>query len=741
MKSKHAQVHFNESGTPVADHFDDVYFSNDSGIDETQHVFVAGNDLADRWQQWPNPTFVIAETGFGTGLNFLVAMRAFNKFRAANPDHPLKRLYFITTEKFPLPQQDMQRALEAFPALKDEAQALASLYPMGLEGCHRLHFDNHSTTLDLWIGDVHELLPQWHSPVNGLIDAWFLDGFAPSKNPDMWTDALFSQMARLSKTGTTFGTFTAAGIVKRGLAGVGFDIKKRKGFGRKRDMLTGVFNTANDSVQHKLRLPNGPYYRYVNSAVTEASKVAVVGSGLAAATACLALVKRGINTTLYFDGDTLASGASGNPQGGFYPQLHSEASIASRIQAHSFLYARQAYDHIIKHVKNNGLADVAHDFCGVIQLSFNDKVAERQNKLATADVWPEALIKPVDSKEVSDIANLALPYSGLYIGLGGWLSPPQLVNAMIEEALQSGKLTLKPNHTYVSHKVIEGTPHNQEGGASPGVLDADDVEIASGEAVNGAVRQQVQIRFNVSEPEKCGGNETACATANAGLPQEKPALSGNEKNVIADHLILALGAGAINSEDFNSLSLRPVRGQVEAIPTQPPIDGLNTVLCHKGYMTPALEGRHALGSTYVKNDLTTEVRNEETETNLATHEQALANTSIVQALQHDGKARAATRLGSPDHQPVVGALHNFDVIKSQFAMLSVGKPLTSAPLLPNSVVSTLTCLGSRGLTTAPLMAEVLVSSLCKEPLPLSNDLLNAVNTSRFMTREMIRSQS
>jgi len=685
VKSKHAQVHFNESGTPVADHFDDVYFSNDSGIDETQHVFVAGNDLIERWQQWRAPTFVIAETGFGTGLNFLVAMRAFNEFKATNPNHPLKHLYFITTEKFPLPQQDMQRALEAFPTLKDEAQALASLYPMGLEGCHRLHFDSHSTTLDLWIGDVHELLPQWHSPVNGLIDAWFLDGFAPSKNPDMWTDALFSQMARLSKTGTTFGTFTAAGIVKRGLAGVGFDIKKRKGFGRKRDMLTGAFNTANDSVQHKLRLPNGPYYRYVNSAVTEASKVAVVGSGLAAATACLALVKRGINTTLYFDGDTLASGASGNPQGGFYPQLHSEASIASRIQAHSFLYARQAYDHIIKHVKNNGLADVAHDFCGVIQLSFNDKVAERQNKLAAADVWPEALIKPVNSKEVSDIANLALPYSGLYIGLGGWISPPQLVTAMIEEALQSGKLTLKPNHTYVSHEAVE------------------------------TKKQRVQIRFNLGNSE-------------------------NEEVITADHLILALGAGAVNASDFDSLSLRPVRGQVEAVPTQTPIEQLNTVLCHKGYMTPVFKGRHALGSTYVKNDLSTNVRGDETEMNLATHEQALANTDIVQALQHDGKARAATRLGSPDHQPVVGALHNFDSLKELYTMLGVGKPLTSAPVLPNSVVSTLTCLGSRGLTTAPLMAEVLVSSLCKEPLPLSNDLLNAVNTSRFMTREAIRSQ-
>ena len=685
MKSKHAQVHFNESGTPVADHFDDVYFSNDSGIDETQHVFVAGNDLAERWQQWRNPTFVIAETGFGTGLNFLVAMRAFNEFRAANPDHPLKRLYFITTEKFPLPQQDMQRALEAFPALKDEAQALASLYPMGLEGCHRLHFDNHSTTLDLWIGDVHELLPQWHSPVNGLIDAWFLDGFAPSKNPDMWTDALFSQMARLSKTGTTFGTFTAAGIVKRGLAGVGFTIKKRNGFGRKRDMLTGVFDQDNENVQHKLRLPAGPYYRYANDSLDKTSKVAVVGSGLAAATACLALVKRGISTTLYFDGDTLASGASGNPQGGFYPQLHSEASIASRIQAHSFLYARQAYDHTIEHAKACGLADVAHDFCGVIQLSFNDKVAERQNKLAAADVWPEALIKPVNSKEVSDIANLALPYSGLYIGLGGWLSPPQLVTAMIEEALQSGKLTLKPNHTYVSHEAVETT------------------------------KQQVRIRFNLDSAE-------------------------SEEVITADHLILALGAGAVNASDFNSLSLRPVRGQVEAIPTQMPIEQLNTVLCHKGYMTPVFEGRHALGSTYVKNDLSTDVRGDETEMNLATHEQALANTDIVQALQHDGKARAATRLGSPDHQPVVGALHNFDSLKEHYTMLGVGKPLTSAPVLPSSVVSTLTCLGSRGLTTAPLMAEVLVSSLCKEPLPLSNDLLNAVNTSRFMTREAIRSQ-
>ena len=681
MKSKHAQVHFNDSGTPVADHFDDVYFSNDSGIDETQHVFIEGNDLSSRWLSWSEPSFVIAETGFGTGLNFLVAMHQFNAFRQANPSHPLKQLFFITTEKFPLPREDMQRALSAFPALGRESEALASAYPMGLEGCHRLDFAEFSTTLDLWIGDVHELLPQWHTPKKGLVDAWFLDGFAPSKNPDMWTEALFSQMARLSKTGTTFGTFTAAGIVKRGLQDVGFNIAKRNGFGRKRDMLTGVFDTDNDGVPHKLRQPPGPYYRYANSPLTNQHTVFVVGSGLAAASACLALTKRGIRITLLFDGETFATGASGNPQGGFYPQLHSEASIASRIQAHSFLYAKACYQDIVqKH------PEVAHDFCGVVQLNFNDKVSARQSKLAQAEVWPEALINAVDSKTVSKIANVSLPYSGLHIPLGGWLSPPDLVKAMINQAASTGYLEIKANHKYIKH-----------------VSDVNEKDDSEG----------IIVSFMTN---------------------------GVEKTYHANQLILALGAQAVNAPEFDSLSLRPVRGQVEAVPSQAPITSLNTVLCHKGYMTPSLSGRHALGSTYVKNDMATNVRSEETQMNLDTHAQALANTDIVSELEHDGEARAAIRLGSPDHQPVVGLLHDFSTLKSQYDALGVGKPLQATPSLPASYCAALTCLGSRGLTTAPLMAEVLISSLCHEPLPLNNDLLNAVNTSRFMTREAIRGE-
>lgn len=712
VKSKHAQVEFNDSGTPVATHFDDVYFSNDSGIDETQHVFIEGNDLPSRWLTWEKPTFVIAETGFGTGLNFLVAMHAFNAFKAANPNHPLKRLFFITTEKFPLPQHDMQRALSAFPALKLEADALSAKYPMGLEGCHRLDFPEYSTTLDLWMGDVHELLPQWHCPLNGLIDAWFLDGFAPSKNPDMWTDALFSQMARLSKSGTTFGTFTAAGIVKRGLAAVGFTIKKRNGFGRKRDMLTGVFDDANEHVPTKLRAPQGPYYRYSNKVNVNTDTVIVVGSGLGAASTCLSLVKRGIKTTLCFDGHTPATGASGNPQGGFYPQLHSEASIASRLQAHSFLYARQCYDDVLRFQP-----DVPHAFCGVIQLSFNEKVATRQTKLGASEIWPDALVRLIDEDEVSQKANLSLPYSGLWIEQGGWLSPPSLVSAMIAQAEATGLLEVKTNHRYISHTEVS---HIDESVKST------------------SEKQPLRVLFEL-------GSDTEATT----ISEQAKAKNGQEDAITeassqvtlcASHLILALGAGAVTSDTFASLPLRPVRGQVEAIPTQAPISALSTVLCHKGYMTPAMNQRHALGSTYVKNDLSTVVREEETHTNLLTHEQALENTSLLAELQHDGEARAATRLGSPDHQPVVGALHNFDVLKDGYSDLGQGKPLQQSPLLPGSYVSTLTCLGSRGLTTAPLMAEVLVSSLCDEPLPLNNDLLNAVNTSRFMTRQAIRGE-
>lgn len=678
MKSQQANVHFNANGIPVADRFDDVYFSNDSGIDETQYVFIEGNDLEARWRVHSTPHFVIGETGFGTGLNFLVVMQAFSRFRKANPTHPLKRLFFVSTEKYPLSSKDIQQALLAFPTLSHEITTLINHYPICLEGCHRRHFSEFSTTLDVWIGDAHDMMPQWHSPVNGCVDAWFLDGFAPSKNPDMWADTLFEQMARLSKPDATFSTFTAAGVVKRGLAKAGFKIVKRKGFGRKREMLTGSFNSSNVEEPQTTRSFPGPYYRYHQSPLRTNSHVMVIGSGLAAATCVLALAKRGMKITLCFDEPTLATGASGNPQGGFYPQLHSQASIASRIQAHGFLYANHMYRNILG--QDTAKQNVAFDFCGVAQLNFNENVAVRQKKLVENQVWPDALIKYVDDKALSEKAGIPLPYDGLFIEQGGWISPPDLVNALLAEAHQYAAIDVKPEHVYQSHSI-----HNDDS-----TLPKVNVCFANGSAMD------------------------------------------------VDHLILATGAGAVTSSAFSSLPLRPVRGQVEAINSQAPIDKLSTVLCHKGYLTPAFKGRHALGSTYVKNDLSTDVRVEETEQNLQTHQKAMAKVDIIETLSHDGTARAATRLGSPDHQPLAGSLTDFNAMKGNYLGLSVGKPLHTAPALPEIQVSTVCCLGSRGLTTAPLMAELLASMLSHEPLPLNNDLCQAVDPVRFMVRESIR---
>lgn len=664
MKAKQANVHFNPTGTPVADDFDDVYFSNDSGLDETLHVFIKGNDLPLRWQAHTEAHFVIAETGFGTGLNCLVAMRAFDAFRQANPDHVLKHLYILTTEKFPLPYTALVQALNAFPALADYAHALTARYPMALEGCHRLQFDEFHTTLDLWIGDVHALLPQWHAPLSGMVDAWFLDGFAPSKNPDMWTEALFSQMARLSKAGTTLATFTAAGIVKRGLAEAGFTISKRPGFGRKRDMVTGIYTGETQG-----RVTDGPYYRFNTPALAPGNKVVVVGGGIAAATITLALAERGLRVDAVCKDDTLATGASGNPQGGFYPQLHAQANHPSQLQAHSFLYARRTYDALA------GEHAYTHDFCGVLQLGFTDDVAARQQNQVDKDIWPQELITPVTPEQTHEIAGIELPYPGLFIPQGGWVNPPELVNALFNRAIATDNVTVHLNS-----------------------------------------------QLNAVEEQESG----------------VVAHLDNGTIIEATHIVLCPGHHALNMDVLKGIPFKAVRGQVEALPEQAPLNDLKTVLCHKGYATPYWQGRMALGSTYVKDDTDCTPRAQESQQNLNTHAKALGKCDWAQSLEHDGQARAAIRLGVPDHQPVAGRVPNVESQKQAYEGLAKGKPLTAMPTVSARNVSVFTALGSRGLTTAPLLAEMLASELCHQPLPLPQHLLQALAPNRFLVRDSIR---
>jgi tRNA U34 5-methylaminomethyl-2-thiouridine-forming methyltransferase MnmC len=202
---------------PVSRRFDDPYFSLNDGLAETGHVFLAGNDLPARLR----PGFQVAELGFGTGLNLLA-------LHLCNPGHPL---LFTSFEAFPLDSADIARALDHFPQARAVADPFLTAWAKG-----ERRFEIGSITAEILVGDARETLPQWQ----GRADAWFLDGFSPAKNPELWSPDLMAEVARHTAPGGTFATYTAAGHVRRALADAGFSVDRRPGHGRKRHMAVGV---------------------------------------------------------------------------------------------------------------------------------------------------------------------------------------------------------------------------------------------------------------------------------------------------------------------------------------------------------------------------------------------------------------------------------------------------------------------------------------------------------------------
>lgn len=223
-----------DGDVPRAAAFDDTYFSRAGGLAETRHVFLAGNGLPQRWQG--RAAFTIAEFGFGTGLNFLTTLKAL-KEQAEPP-----QLTFISFELYPMTQDQLARALAAFPELADEAAALIAQWAPK-PGWLKLSFDG----ADLWlgIGDARAMIADLvdnagqGGPGPQAIDAWYLDGFSPAKNPELWQEDLLEVAYRITTPSGTFATYTAAGWVRRNLAAAGFSLEKQKGFAGKREMVVG----------------------------------------------------------------------------------------------------------------------------------------------------------------------------------------------------------------------------------------------------------------------------------------------------------------------------------------------------------------------------------------------------------------------------------------------------------------------------------------------------------------------
>jgi tRNA 5-methylaminomethyl-2-thiouridine biosynthesis bifunctional protein len=393
MSQIQAQLEW-RNAQPYSSQYDDVYFSTDDGLAETEYVFLQHNQLEQRWCELENNTFTIAETGFGTGLNFLCAWQLWQKHASKTA-----QLHFVSTEKFPLSHADLKQALALWPTLKVLSDALLAQYQNITNGFHRLIFDEGRVSLTLLIGDANQTLPQ----LKAQVDAWFLDGFAPAKNPEMWQPTLFQQMARLSHTQTTFATFTSAGEVKRGLQSANFEVQKAPGFGKKREMLFGQFAGKRSRTE-----------------AFSVKKAIVIGGGLAGTASAEALARRGWQVTLIERNAKLAQEGSGNPLGVLYPRLIGGDTLINQLALDGFLYTLKLLNRLPLNAKDFSL-------CGVLQLAFNAREQARLDKISTQ--YPE-LIEEVNTEKASELAGIELSLDGAFIPQAGWVSPPALCEAL-----------------------------------------------------------------------------------------------------------------------------------------------------------------------------------------------------------------------------------------------------------------------------------------------------------------------
>lgn len=644
---------------PHSDAFGDVYFSREDGRAETEHVFLAANHLPQRFAEWQAPrAFVIGETGFGTGLNMLCAWACFERHAP-----PGARLHLLSTEKFPLGHTALARALSAWPSLASYSQALCALWPDPVSGVHRLHLSER-VTLDLHFGDTTERL----EALQGQVDAWFLDGFAPSKNPEMWQPELFAAMAARSRPGATFATFTCAGIVKRGLKAAGFAWQKVPGFGRKREMLAG--SIATPPVDN--RRQRTPWF--TPPPTLRSQHIVVIGAGMAGSSVAAALARRGRQVTV-LEREQPGAGGSGNRQGALYVKLAVETNLQSRFYLAGLLYSQRWLGQL---AAAGPQQPPLWQPCGVVQLALSEKEESRQQRFMAHHPLPKTLVSASEAPDaLAGVPTAAA--QGLFYPQAGWVQPKRLC----EQLLQHPGITLRHGEATALH----ATPAGWQ------------ITLANGDTL------------------------------------------------AADQVVIATASLANGFAQTAELPLQQVRGQVSELPLPEGTAAPQRVLCAGGYVSPPLEGVLTFGASFVPNDATTHTADADHQRNIDELRQALpdwvaALEAATGPLTPSALAgRAAVRAASPDKTPYAGPVPDAAAWRTAYAALA--KDASKVPETPGQHHGGLwisTAHGSRGLASAPLCAEVLASSLCDEPLPLEQPLVDHLHPGRRLISALIRAQ-
>jgi tRNA 5-methylaminomethyl-2-thiouridine biosynthesis bifunctional protein len=409
-----ARLDFDEAGLPYSARYADRYASRDGALGQARHVFLGGNGLPGAWAA--RRQFVVLETGFGLGTNFLATWQAWR----ADPGRP-QRLHFVSIEKHPLRVQDIRAPVPAaapgsddgLGALRDE---LAQRWPLPLPGLHRIEFEGGRVILTLALGDAAALAPRLLAGV----DAFYLDGFAPDRNPDMWSAPLLRALARLARPEATLATYTCARPVRDALAACGFAVELAPGFGSKRQMLRARYRPAWKMRRHEPRAP----YEGRREAI-------VVGAGLAACSCAHALARRGWHVRLLERGATVAPGASGLPAGLLHPLLSRDDNRTSRLTRAGFAFALAQ----LRGFEGGATApaDPAAALwraCGVFQEAENDEEDARMAALARP--WPEAFAAHRSAAALEERLGLRPVRGGLWFEHGAIVSSARWCERLLQ---------------------------------------------------------------------------------------------------------------------------------------------------------------------------------------------------------------------------------------------------------------------------------------------------------------------
>jgi tRNA 5-methylaminomethyl-2-thiouridine biosynthesis bifunctional protein len=669
-----AKLSWDENNNPYSNDYQDIYHAKNDALAESSYIFLEGNALELRWQALKDEKFIIGECGFGAGLNFLNTCRLWCKSVTSN-----STLYYLAADLHPFKKEDLIKFYKNYPELNIYADDLLKLYPPLYPGIHtrNLYFGSKRVVLSLLFGDARELFSQIWQSKGFRVDAWYLDGFAPASNSNMWDENLCSVLSALSKNGTTLSTYSAAGLIKEALRKNNYKVERKKGFANKRHMLTAKYQhptnekTIENINKQKIdkqqidkqqkawfQLP-APEHNPDHKNKT----AIIIGAGLAGCSTAYELARTGWQVTLIEREAKIANKASGNARGIVYCKLSNSSGPSADYYLHSYAYAIQHYQQLAEQ------HDIAWHPCGLLQIAYDEREQNRQKnvlKKQSADSFFAAL----DAQQASEAAAIKIERNALFFPDSGFVNPLSLCEAYTQNA----RISCLTDTEALTLHFGNGTWH---------------VESSTGTSYQSSV------------------------------------------------VIIANSYDALNFEQSSHYPLVHNFGQIDEYPATVVSRDLSCVVCAKSYILPANAESQFIGGVskaeeIMPNDMSN-IAEENIELSKTISTQLAESFKKIQCISH----RTGMRCSSPDYLPVVGPVENKNRCLEIYKTLrrNARKQLTDAPEYEPGLFINVGH-GSHGLSSTPVSASYLAGLINNTPLHMTNANLNCLHPIRYLISDL-----